>query len=166
MVGWKLYDYMNRKKKIVLTIVFGVYCAAVVYLTLLKSLGSTSDMSYAESLRANSNLIPFFSFYAFMSTPYKSAIVIRLFVMNLVGNLLLFLPWGLLLPGISDKFRSFRRFFIFTSFVIIGIELMQLFLLLGSGDIEDYLLNIIGASAGFAINRNLPRAGQSSAKSA
>lgn len=112
-------------------------------------------MSYAECLRANSNLIPFFSFYVFITTPFKSAVVIRQFAINLVGNLLLFLPWGLLIPSIIEKYRDAKRFLIVTSLVIISIELTQLFLMLGSGDIEDYLLNITGALAGFALNRKL-----------
>lgn len=75
--------------------------------------------------------------------------------MNLFGNLLLFLPWGLLLPCISEKMRSAKRFFAVTSAVIICIELVQLFTLLGACDIEDYLLNIIGALIGFAASRRL-----------
>ncbi|MGM9591485.1 MAG: VanZ family protein [Oscillospiraceae bacterium] len=146
---------MNRKNKHILTIIFAVYCATVVYLTLLRNFGATTDMSYAECLRANSNLIPFFSFYVFITTPFKSAVVIRQFAINLVGNLLLFLPWGLLIPSIIEKYRDAMRFLIVTSLVIISIELTQLFLMLGSGDIEDYLLNITGALAGFALNRKL-----------
>lgn len=156
---------MNKKKKLILTIIFAVYCMGVMYLTLLKSIGSTSAMNYAEYLRANSNLIPFFSFYVFITTPFKSSIVIKQFVINLVGNLLLFLPWGLLLPIIINKCRGFKRFFIFTSLVIVVIELLQLFLMLGSCDIEDYLMNMIGALVGFVANIKLSDTGQSSAKS-
>ena len=112
-------------------------------------------MTYAEYIKANSNIIPFFSFYVFITTPYKSAVVVKYFIINLASNLLLFLPWGLLLPSIAGKLRSFGRFFVFTSIVIVIIELLQLFLMLGSADIEDYLLNILGASVGFWLNKKL-----------
>lgn len=146
---------MRKGKRPILIIVFALYCAALAYLTLLKGIGATFDMTYAEYIKANSNIIPFFSFYVFITTPYKSAVVVKYFIINLVGNLLLFLPWGLLLPSIAYKLRSFGRFFVFTSIVIVIIELLQLFLMLGSADIEDYLLNIIGAVTGFFLYRKL-----------
>lgn len=144
-----------KSKRTVLTVIFSLYCIALAYITLLKGIGATFDMTYAEYLKASSNFIPFFSFYNFLTTPYKSAIVIKYFITNLVGNLLLFLPWGLLLPSITEKFKSLQNFFFFTTAIIIMIELLQLFLMLGSFDIEDYLLNIIGAAAGFSLNRKL-----------
>lgn len=146
---------MSKGKRPILIIVFALYCAALAYLTLLKGIGATFDMTYAEYIKANSNIIPFFSFYVFITTPYKSAVVVKYFIINLAGNLLLFLPWGLLLPSIAGKLCSFGRFFVFTSIVIVIIELLQLFLMLGSADIEDYLLNIIGAVTGFFLYRKL-----------
>lgn len=146
---------MSKGKRHILIIVFVLYCMALAYLTLLKGIGATFDMSYAEYLKASSNFIPFFSFYVFLTTPYKSAVVVKYFITGLIGNLLLFLPWGLLLPSIVEKLRSFKRFFIFTTLVIIAIEFLQLFLMLGSCDVEDYLLNIIGAVAGFFLYRKL-----------
>ena len=146
---------MSKSKKPILIAIFAVYCAALAYLTLLKGIGATFDMTYAEYIKANSNVIPFFSFYVFITTPYKSAVVVEYFIINLAGNLLLFLPWGLLLPSIAYKLRSFGRFFVFTSIVIVVIELLQLFLMLGSADIEDYILNILGASVGFWLNKKL-----------
>lgn len=146
---------MSKGKRPILIIVFALYCMALAYLTLLKGIGATFDMSYAKYLKASSNFIPFFSFYVFITTPYKSEVVVKYFIINLAGNLLLFLPWGLLLPSIAGRLRGFGRFFAFTSIVIIVIELLQLFLMLGSADIEDYLLNIIGAVTGFFLYRKL-----------
>ena len=110
---------MRKSKKPILIAIFAVYCAALAYLTLLKGIGATFDMTYAEYIKANSNVIPFFSFYVFITTPYKSAVVVKYFIINLAGNLLLFLPWGLLLPSIAGTLRSFGRFFVFTSIVIL-----------------------------------------------
>ena len=38
------------------------YAESQEYLTLLKGIGATFDMTYAEYIKANSNVIPFFSF--------------------------------------------------------------------------------------------------------
>ena len=53
---------MSKSKKPILIAIFAVYCAALAYLTLLKGIGATFDMTYAEYIKANSNVIPFFSF--------------------------------------------------------------------------------------------------------
>lgn len=157
-----------RKQEKYLVLVFAIYCIVLVYVTLFRTitsiglsgylekfsvLGSFGFMTYGEQLRMNSNIIPLFSFYAFITAPYKSAILVRTFLVNIVGNLLLFFPWGILFPVVNSKAKNFKYFFVFTTIVIVIIELLQLFALLGAFDVEDYLLNIIGASAGFVINK-------------
>ena len=39
---------MSKGKRPILIIVFALYCAALAYLTLLKGIGATFDMTYAE----------------------------------------------------------------------------------------------------------------------
>ncbi len=68
---------------------------------------------------------------------------------NAVGNLIWFLPFGILVPAL---FRSQRRFYktvfvaIITSF---SIESLQYILCTGVSDIDDIILNAIGAGVGY-----------------
>ena len=87
---------------------------------------------------------------------YTSASVIRIFeahnvkgLVNLGGNVLLFIPAGVLLPKLWPKQRNFFRFFATCTGIMFFIEVLQLFTLLGSFDIDDLILNLAGMTLGF-----------------
>ena len=63
-------------------------------------------------------------------------------IINLVGNVVLFLPPGWLLPHIWVRFRNFFRFFFTCLAAILLAEITQLLTLLGSFDIDDVILNM------------------------
>ena len=46
---------MSKGKRPILIVVFALYCAALAYLTLLKGIGATFDMTYAEYVAAHSS---------------------------------------------------------------------------------------------------------------
>ena len=67
---------------------------------------------------------------------------------NLFGNLLVFLPYGMLYP---IAFREKHHAFMFLPtllFFVVGIEGFQLLTGLGRFDVDDILLNCLGAVAG------------------
>lgn len=68
---------------------------------------------------------------------------------NLVGNIVVFIPFGFLLPYVIAKGRNFfvmlLNVFIFT----VGIEVFQLFSAFGAFDVDDILLNCAGAVIGY-----------------
>lgn len=140
-----------EKKKTILAATFAVYLAAAVYLLFMRH--AASDMLFSEYVRQNTNFIPFFSFYVLYTTPYISYRVLVPFCVNLFGNLALFFPWGVLLPMLDKRFCSAKRFFILTACVIIAVELLQLILKVGVCDVEEFLLNLLGAAAGWLIIR-------------
>lgn len=72
---------------------------------------------------------------------------------NLLGNLLLFLPFGVLLPMIWRKMGAFWRFALCALGCILGVELCQLITGLGVCDVDDILLNSLGCFAGWGIWR-------------
>jgi glycopeptide antibiotics resistance protein len=72
---------------------------------------------------------------------------------NLLGNVLVFIPLGILLPLFLRKLRRLTRFFMASSAIILSVELVQLFTLRGICDVDDYLLNMVGMFAGFILFR-------------
>ena len=66
----------------------------------------------------------------------------------LVYNFLMFVPFGFFLPFVSEKINNRS---IWKVAVIVLVEAIQIFSMLGSFDIEDILLNMGGACAGFAL---------------
>lgn len=142
-----------EKKKTILAATFAVYLAAAVYLLFMRH--AASDMLFSEYVRQNTNFIPFFSFYVLFTTPYISSLVLVPFFKNLIGNLVLFLPWGIMLPLLGKRFKSAKPFFLLTACVIIAVELLQLVFKVGICDVEDFILNMLGAAIGYLITRIL-----------
>jgi glycopeptide antibiotics resistance protein len=76
---------------------------------------------------------------------------------NIVGNIVLFIPFGALLPLISDKFQLLKRVFIVAVLFSLSIELIQFsaqyFGSFRTVDIDDVIFNASGACAGFYVFR-------------
>ena len=68
---------------------------------------------------------------------------------NLLGNIIPFVPFGFLLPIAYKKFSSAIRFFSTGLVSILLIEIFQFFTKLGSFDVDDIILNMIGIVCGY-----------------
>ncbi len=74
-------------------------------------------------------------------------------VANLLGNVALFVPLGLFLPWQSSYLRCFWRFLLIVGLVILDVELAQAATGLGTFDVDDLLLNLLGAALGYVVCR-------------
>jgi len=90
-------------------------------------------------------------------TPFKT---IRMYIRyadrlnsveNLVGNVVVFIPLGFLLPALWKPCRCFWETFMLSFIAISGIELFQLFSAFGAFDVDDILLNSVGAMLGYGL---------------
>ena len=136
----------SKRTKWLISTIYGLF---LLYVLFFRSIGTTYPWTYAEYLGAMHNFIPFKSVYVLFTAPVISARSILRFLVNFIGNLVLFIPWGVLLPACFKKFQSFKRFAALTLSVLVLVETIQIFSRLGSFDVEDILLNMIGACAGF-----------------
>lgn len=64
-----------------------------------------------------------------------------------LGNLLAFVPFGILIPTMFNV--KYGRFIFIFLFSIFSLEILQMITYLGSFDIEDIIVNSMGASIGF-----------------
>lgn len=71
----------------------------------------------------------------------------RYWLINVVGNVAVFVPFGIALPYLL-KLRL-MRFLVIFMVALVTLELLQLVLHRGSFDIDDVLLNTIGAMMGY-----------------
>lgn len=69
-------------------------------------------------------------------------------VINIVGNIVMFMPIGFLIPLLLDKLNLFKNVVFFGFATSLLIELTQLFLIRGT-DIDDLILNTLGAGLGY-----------------
>lgn len=68
---------------------------------------------------------------------------------NLVGNVAVFIPFGFLFPYVFKRGRNFLVMFLNAFLFVLGIEVFQLFSAFGAFDVDDILLNCVGAVIGY-----------------
>ena len=139
----------NRTKQ--LKFFFFAYCAFMIWLLFFRSSGWIDGLNYEQQLRQNINLQPFLTIGNYWKVIHKRTNDAALMhsVINLCGNVFLFIPIGVFLPRIYYKLRNFFRFFSVCFGVMFLVEVLQLFTLLGSFDVDDLILNLLGMTFGF-----------------
>jgi len=95
----------------------------------------------------NANFIPFKTIYYYLSLQENMKTGIE----NIGGNILLFLPFGIILPFAWRKFGKPGKLLLAAFICSLSLELTQLFFALGNFDVDDLLLNMGGALLGFVI---------------
>ena len=64
------------------------------------------------------------------------------------------MPFAFFLPRLFKRINKFNKFFIIVSCCILLVEFLQLLTMSGSFDVDDYILNILGASLLYGIINN------------
>ncbi|MDO4377552.1 MAG: VanZ family protein [Erysipelotrichia bacterium] len=98
------------------------------------------------------NIIPFYSFKMFiplLKSGYQSYRYLA--ISNLFGNILIFIPMGIFLPLIFKRNNNFLYLLINTFLISLSIEVIQYYTKLGTADVDDIILNVLGSVLGFAI---------------
>ena len=72
-------------------------------------------------------------------------------IKNLIGNALMFLPMGIYLPYYIRKINKVSVFSFSMVILLFIIEVAQLVTRRGSFDVDDFILNMLGALIGFSI---------------
>ncbi|MBO4938179.1 MAG: VanZ family protein [Oscillospiraceae bacterium] len=147
---------MNAGKKKLNTLLFGVYCTMMLWL-LFHRAGPADGLHYWEQIKMSINLIPLHTVMRYVRLLDSSRpVLVRLAVINLFGNVIMFIPLGFFLPLIFARLRRLWKTLITTLLSISIIEILQLFTLLGSCDIDDLILNLAGAAIGYGLYRMMP----------
>lgn len=132
---------------------FVIYCLALIYILLINGRHNIYGLAFSDYFRQMTNLVPFKTIMLYINAVTENRIEIKTAVLNIFGNLVLFLPMGIFLPSLSKKLCSFGRCVLVSSVIIIVFELLQLLLMVGTFDIDDFILNIAGAALGFALTK-------------
>lgn len=94
------------------------------------------------------NFTPFKTIKMYIDYSYKLNSV-----ENLAGNVLVFVPFGFLFPFVAREGERFWVMLLNAFVFVLGIEVFQLFSAFGAFDVDDILLNCLGASLGFGVYR-------------
>lgn len=77
-------------------------------------------------------------------------------IKNVAGNIIAFIPFGILVPMLfKPKASSFITVFFYSFLLSLSFELTQLFLYIGTFDVDDLILNTSGGMIGYGVFRLL-----------
>lgn len=93
------------------------------------------------------NFVPFKS----IVEPFKYGMSARYIIINIFGNILALMPIGFFGPLFIKPMRKVVPFLIGATLVVAFIEGVQMILLVGAMDIDDFILNVFGAFLMFLI---------------
>lgn len=149
---------MRKKKKKksadstpLLRFLFVVYVAILLWLLFDRPVSWDPAFDYAEAMRGNMNLVPFHTIGNYWTVVRRMEFSSMFWhcVINLGGNIFLFIPIGYFMPRLWPFLRNFFSFLLACTMAIVLVELLQLVTLLGSLDIDDLILNLFGMITGY-----------------
>ncbi len=107
---------------------------------------SISIENIKQGFKETGNLIPFANIIKFFNRMANNTINTSIVVVNLGVNLILFAPMGFFIPLLfGDKIKNMKQFVILILIITISVEITQGITSRGSTDIDDVILNTIGA---------------------
>lgn len=137
--------------KVILVVILCLYLLVLSKLILFEFLTipdiiSHFTFSYDDYYWNNHNFIPFKTiiFYLFIAD-----INFNIRVDNLAGNIIGFVPFGVILPLLSKRFRLFKKVMLTSLYLSLTFELIQLVFKFGSFDVDDLILNTFGGILGY-----------------
>lgn len=142
---WKKLADMDRRRKSI-KILFGLYGLMMLWLLLFRRIGSNHG-------QPGLNLEPLDTVKRYLWVLQHSTIAAQRqwASANLLGNVGLFLPFGIFLPLLFQSMKHFWRFLLCATLSVLTVELLQLLTGLGACDVDDLILNLSGAIAGWLI---------------
>ncbi len=148
---------MKKVLKIIFGISFIFYLLALVMLLFVGVMfvgvrgHIWTDLSLIEYIRTSSNFVPFKTISTYIMAMFDGSLNLGIPIKNLIGNLIMFLPMGIYLPYYIKKINKVGRFTFSMIILFFVIEVTQLVTRRGSIDIDDFILNMVGALIGYGI---------------
>ena len=137
----------NHKKQIRLLcrVLFALYIAGLVYFLFFAEMLDRTGIE--RSYRYN--LIPFREIRRFIV--YADLLGPMAVISNLFGNIVIFMPFGFLVPILGRKKRNFWFTSLLSFALSLAVECIQLVTRTGCFDVDDIFLNTIGGILGYLV---------------
>lgn len=135
----------EKNRRIISVVCFVIYVFVLIYFLFFAELMGRSAVREGYSY----NLIPFKEIRRFIV--YRKALGTWPVLLNLAGNVVAFIPFGLFIIPVSGHKLGVREAVMLTFDVTMGVEIIQLFTKVGSFDVDDLILNTLGGIIGTLI---------------
>lgn len=131
----------HRKHGFVLLILYLVLLTY--YLFFAEAMGRTPGSREEYSY----NLILFKEIRRFIM--HRDILGYKAVILNIVGNVVAFMPFGFILPEVWDQLNKWYTITLLGFLFSLSVETAQLLSRVGSFDVDDLLLNTVGALIGY-----------------
>ena len=135
----------TKRKKSLYVVLFAAYLILLFYFLFFSDgLGRAStEAEYRYNLTLFREIKRFIE--------YRHVLGYKAVFLNVVGNVIAFMPFGFLLPPLMNYKTNWFVTTIWAFLFSLFVETIQLFFRLGSFDVDDMLLNTIGGLLGYII---------------
>lgn len=147
-----MFKHRLYKSNVVTTIVIIAllgYCVWMIGLLFFRSRPTLDIYHY--------NMIPFATIEQLLM--HRDHYNTETWVKNLFGNIILFMPLGVFIPLLNQRYLRVANLVILVAVLIFVVECIQMLTYVGSFDVDDILLNTLGAWLGLVITRKVCKQG-------
>lgn len=139
---------MKKTKKYGLIVISVIYAVSLVYLLFAKgNRVLLSGASLSEYISVLCNFVPFVTIVSYVKALTDHSVNIMIPIKNLGGNFILFMPFALIMYAFT-KMKE-MKFLAINFLLILAIEVMQIVTRTGSFDVDDIILNMLGAGLAY-----------------
>ena len=129
---------------------FIIYCLLLITILFLNNeyrMGGFQNINtFSKEHFETSNVIPFATIIEYIIGVISNDINAGIVIINFATNLLLFAPMGFFIPILfQSKINNIKQFVIMIIILTLIVEILQFITYRGSTDIDDIILNTIGA---------------------
>lgn len=148
---------MEKRKKYLSAALLGLYAGLMLFLLFFRT-RADAEVPYLDRLPMHINLRPLrtIRMYLRLLNGHRAGLM-RIAVINLAGNVLMFIPLGFLLPLVFRGLRKWYRTVLTAAGIVAAVELLQMLFLVGACDVDDLILNLMGTAIGFGLYAALRR---------
>ena len=142
----------NKTFKRIALVAFILYGLILIYTTFFGARTTLTGVSVWEYAVRMANIKPFKTIGMYvkrLGDPSDQMFSVAL--VNLAVNIVLFFPMAYLLPVLFTKLRHFFATIGVCVGVLVVVEIMQILTRRGSFDVDDFILNMIGAAVGYGV---------------
>ncbi|NLZ80619.1 MAG: VanZ family protein [Clostridiales bacterium] len=145
---------MRKNTQKVIRILFYMYISVLFVLVIIKFRGSFYQLEITRNRILwnreqgfwNYNIKPFRTI-----SPYLKNITDSYAYMNILGNIVPFIPFGFFVPMVLFKKVRFLKTILLSFLCVLLFEIFQFISMLGFFDIDDVILNTLGCMVGYLI---------------
>lgn len=138
----------NKTTKKILFITLGLFYLSFLIISFFYEVSTILQLrTKSVGVNPSSNFIPFETILTYILNFNHYNLSTWLF--NMLGNLLIFFPVGIIFPLIFNRINSYKHILYITISMSLVIEILQYRTSLGVFDIDDIILGVTGSLIGF-----------------